>query len=161
MNHNEQEKQKVMWSKLLLVASLAFNVFGISWYMTQGYMDSNLPIAQTLRELKSQPSENDFSEAQMIERISRELSDDGARIIFQEYALRKPKLDQLISQLASLQTELKQEISRPVMREKILKQNLVQTSDIMSQRFDVMTELVESALTKLSDEDRKKVISKK
>jgi|GEM_PF-2434446 len=161
MDHNEQEKRKTMWSKLLLVASLAFNVFGVSWYVTHGYMDSNLPIAQALRELKSQPSKNDFSEVQMIESISRELSDDGARIIFQEYALRKPKLDRLINQLDSLQIELKQEISRTVMREKILKQNLAQTSDVMSQRFNIMTQLVESALTKLSDEDRKKIISKK
>lgn len=161
MDRNEQGEHRTKWGQLLLVASLAFNIFGLSWYVTHGYMDSNLAVAQAIRELKPQSLDSDFSEVQMIERISSELSDEGARVVFQEYALRKSKLDELIARIGLLQRELKLEISRDVLREKMLREKLEEVSDLMSQRLDIMTDLMGDALVSLSDEDRQRVISKK
>ena len=150
-----QKKEK--WIKLLLVLSLAVNVFGLSWYVSFGVMESNLPLAQAIKNLKTENNEGDFSEIQLVERITRQLSEEGAELVFQEYALRKPKLDRLVDQLNKVQGQLKQEMTRDVIRADVFSQNLEQTSELMAQRLSIMTDLVAVVLPKLSVEDRQKI----
>ena len=151
------QTKKAKWMKLLLVISLALNVFGVSWYVSHGVMDSNLPIAQALKDYKKQSQQADFSEVQLVERITSQLSEEGAELVFQEYAMRKPKLDQLIYRLEKVQAVLKNEIARDVIRDDVLSQNLAETSLLMAQRLTVMTDLVAVVLPKLSMEDRRKI----
>jgi len=151
------EKRQPKWVAKVLVLSLALNIFGAFWYVTSGVMDSNLPIAQSIKELKGQGESDDFSEIQLIERITSKLSKPGAELVFKEYAIRKPGLDRLIAKIKTAQEEIKAELANETINETVLSAKMKDVAHMMAQRLDIMTDLVLRVLPDLSLDDRKKI----